>query len=413
MHILYLTFHLPNPREPGASRPWEELQLMRELGHRVTVITASAHYLTGDVARPPRWLWRSDLEDGIRIIRTWSPQKYRTSSLRRLLCYLSYSVLATVVGAAVNGVEAIFAGTDPPFVTPGAYILSRLHQSRLILDERDVFPETVLALGMRPPSVLVSALSVWNRWLRLHASSVITVSPGLVKLLAGRGAPVDRTFLIPNYFPPQHANGAHSSVCETENRGWFVVLYVGGLGQGTRVDVCLDAAEILQQRGYDRVRFVFQGAGERRDEYVDTCARRGLLNVEFRAAVPRAALDGVFAAATVGFHALPAHPYWRNALSSKVFEYMARGKPVLFAGEGDIAEMLRASGGGVSVPPEDAAAVADAIAWLFDHPDNVSEMGRAARKYVEQCFSRDQIRRRLSDAISVSAITSRPSGRNG
>src|SRR5713226_4961518 len=93
--VLFLTHHFPTPEEPGAARPWTEATLLRELGLRVTVLTAGTHYLTGASTRGARGgLWSTEERDGIRIVKTYAPAGHRTSMRRRALNYVTYSALA-------------------------------------------------------------------------------------------------------------------------------------------------------------------------------------------------------------------------------------------------------------------------------------------------------------------------------
>jgi len=51
MYILFLTHHFPLPDEPGAARPYWTAKILKDMGHKVTVITAGSHYLTGEMAK--------------------------------------------------------------------------------------------------------------------------------------------------------------------------------------------------------------------------------------------------------------------------------------------------------------------------------------------------------------------------
>jgi len=401
VHVLFLTFHLPAPDEPGAARPWAELELMQELGWQVTVVTASAHYLTGSIRHRVRGPWKRTRKDGTTIIRTWSPRDYRRSSWRRLACYLGYSVIAAVAGLTARRVDAVFVGTDPPFVTPAASLLALLHRAALVVDERDVYPDTALAVGLKPSRLLVALLSGWNGLLRRQTKSVITVSPGLKELLLSRGADPQCTFVIPNYFPSSEASADHVRSNATRPGDAVTVIYAGSLGRATHVSTCIDAAELLVRSGSKNVRFVFLGAGERRQAYANDCQARGLDNVTFPGAIPRDQMERAFADADIALHSFSSHPYWRRALSSKIFEYMSYGLPVVFSGEGDIADLLRESDAGLSSPPEDAERLAQTTRRLVDDADLRSAMGQRGRRYVSEMFSRARARATLARAFGL------------
>jgi len=73
-----------------------------------------------------------------------------------------------------------------------------------------------------------------------------------------------------------------------------------------------------------------------------------------------------------------------------MFEYLAAGRPVIGAVTGESAQLLREAGA-VVVPPEDSAALADAIRMLAADPARRATMGRRGRAYVERFFDRAQL----------------------
>lgn len=399
-HVLFLTFHIPGPDEAGAARPWEELQLMRELGWKVTVVTCAGNYLTGDVEGPPHFPWRTDVEGDVRTVRVWCPRDFKRSLARRAGCYLAFISLAPLAGILYSDVDAVFSSTDPPFTTAGAYALARAHGARLVLDERDLLPDAAEAAGVQVPRWLSTGLSKWTRFVRARCTGIVTVSPTLGRLLAQRGARPDRTFVVPNYFP-EEGPGKDESLNRVIPRQRFVVVYAGTLGPSYDVCTCIEAARILAERGYSAIHFDFWGAGSLRDEYITYVKKIGLDNVAFPGSFGRHRLGSILSEADIGLLALGSHPYWRCALSSKLFEYMAAGKPVVFAGEGDIADVLNDAGAGLAVPPESPDALADAIVKLYDSPEKREAMGRSAMKYIRESFRREEIRTRLAAAFSA------------
>jgi glycosyltransferase involved in cell wall biosynthesis len=84
---------------------------------------------------------------------------------------------------------------------------------------------------------------------------------------------------------------------------------------------------------------------------------------------------------------LPA-PYLEKIITVKVFEYLACEKPVVAALSGETARVIRDSGGGIVVPPNDPRAMADALLSLYHDPQRRNAMGKRGRAYVEHNFSR-------------------------
>jgi len=78
---------------------------------------------------------------------------------------------------------------------------------------------------------------------------------------------------------------------------------------------------------------------------------------------------------------------------------MAAGRPVVAAASGWTAEVVERAGAGIVCPPEDSAALADAIVRIAAAPDRARSMGLSGRRYVEANLSRriavERLERRL------------------
>jgi glycosyltransferase involved in cell wall biosynthesis len=70
-----------------------------------------------------------------------------------------------------------------------------------------------------------------------------------------------------------------------------------------------------------------------------------------------------------------------------MFEYMAAGLPVIAADFPRFREIVEGSGCGICVAPRDPDAIAGAIEWIFDHPEEAREMGRRGRDLVLEIFN--------------------------
>jgi glycosyltransferase involved in cell wall biosynthesis len=69
---------------------------------------------------------------------------------------------------------------------------------------------------------------------------------------------------------------------------------------------------------------------------------------------------------------------------------MAGGRPTLLAIDGVIRDVIESANGGWFVPPGKEQAIADAILYLYNHPQECKGMGESARNYVVNNFDRSQ-----------------------
>lgn len=397
--ILFLTYHFPTPDEPGAGRPWAEATLLRDLGHTVTVLTAGTHYLTGASTKDQGGRFY-DVEgsNGMRIVKTYAPPDLRKSMWRRLLNYVVYSFLALLWGLRAPA-EYVFMGTDPMFIVPVGYLLSLLRGARLVLDERDLYPDTAIALGYMRPGRITDWIEAWQNFVRRQAYHIVAATPGIKQMLIEKGVTSDKITILVNAFPPDPGEQATSSLLDGLEEG-LTVLYAGGMGLANELLTIIQAAKILQDRRLP-ITFYFVGEGDRKAEYVAYCQQNEIQNCHFLPVFSRDEMPTLLNKVDICIHSLKADPFWRCALSSKVFDYLFYGKPVVFAGQGDIAELLNASGGGITVPPETPDALATALEKLYEAPELRDQMGRRGYQYVRDRLSRQEQQTRLSRAFAV------------
>lgn len=90
-------------------------------------------------------------------------------------------------------------------------------------------------------------------------------------------------------------------------------------------------------------------------------------------------------------------PLAQSQVPCKVFEAMAMAKPIIATAVSDLPIILR--GCGWTVPPNDVAALADAIRYVLSHPVEAGEMGERARAKCVSHYSQEIASRRLIDLV--------------
>jgi glycosyltransferase involved in cell wall biosynthesis len=140
-------------------------------------------------------------------------------------------------------------------------------------------------------------------------------------------------------------------------------------------------------------------------------AELGLDNVTLLPSVPSAEVPALLAAADVCLVPLRRVPLFATFIPSKMFEYLAAGKPVIGSMTGEAAQIL-SEAGGIVVPPDDSDALAAAIRALTASPERRQAMGRAGRAHVERSYDRAALAREYRKILDQAHENGRP-GRTG
>ncbi len=128
--------------------------------------------------------------------------------------------------------------------------------------------------------------------------------------------------------------------------------------------------------------FAIIGTGTQKDVVRSRLAQGDLPNVRWIEWVDYSEISQAWAATHIAYWALHNHPLHRGAIGTKMYEAMASGVPVAVALEGVVADVLRESGGGFSVPFGDVDGLSDAIRRLLDDPELYGQTSQAARAYA-------------------------------
>lgn len=411
--IISQTF-LPEMGAPS-NRLYPLARHLVEDGHEVFVATCMPNYPAG-VVFPAYRGKRFCVEqmDGMTIVRTSQLVcKRNRSKWRQLVSYLSFIPAALRSGLHIGPVDVVFMSSPPLFVAfPGMWI-SRIRGAKLILDLRDLWPDEIVACGgASDESAMIKIVRAIERRAYRAADCITCTTNAMADTVSRRGAASEKIVLLPNgadtdRFVPLPASNPVTDQFPFGDR--FVAMYAGVLGLKHDLETVLEAASMV--RSEKQILFVLAGNGAQYDHLVQRAAQMKLDNVLFTGEHGVEEVPYMLARADLCLSSLLPHPYLEKIISVKIFEYLACGKPVVAAQEGEGANIVRACDGGIVVPPEDAAAMASAILELYRDPERRASMGRRGKQYVEQNYSRRVIAERLGSLMkSLYAETASKSG---
>lgn len=138
-----------------------------------------------------------------------------------------------------------------------------------------------------------------------------------------------------------------------------VFLYAGTLGYAHGLDTLIQSAEILRER-LD-IHFLFIGDGSDRARLERMKAEKNLSNITFRGPVPARELVKYASFATAAIVPQRNIPLFNGNRPAKLFAMTGYGKPIIFCGKGEGSDLIPEAHSGITVPPENAEALASAV----------------------------------------------------
>jgi glycosyltransferase involved in cell wall biosynthesis len=373
-------------------------------GHQVRVLAPVPNFPTGVV--PPefrgKFLFRDVDAHGVESTRTWIYTAANRGRVRRSLAFGSFAVSSVIVGVAVTERPDVIIGTSPQLLAAaGAMGIAKIRRVPWVMEVRDLWPESIVAVGALPASSLVvKALGRVSRTLYESADRVVVVTESFRRELVTQGISETKIRLIPNgvdlgKFLPAEADPADRRALGGGAR--FVVSYMGTHGMAHDLGRLLDVAKRMKDR-LD-VAFAFVGDGAERSALEARARREGLGNVRFLGPQPRERMPRLYAASDLCVVLLRKAELFTTVLPSKIFEIWGMAKPVLVAVDGEARLIVERARAGRYVPPGDSDALHDGIAELLTDPDALRSYGRRGRAFVEQEYDRRNLAHRYLDAL--------------
>lgn len=388
MRIAYVTQWFEP--EPNIVKGLPFVKSLAAAGHEVTVVTGFPNYPTGRLYPGYRLrIVQHETIKGVAVVRLPLYPSHDHSSLRRSLNYLSFFVSAFVYLFLRRRRFDLAYVYHPPITVGLAAAFAGLP---FVLDVQDLWPDTIAATGMAGASKLVGPLGACCRLVYMRASAIIAQSEGIRAALVARGVPAKKITTIRNW-----ADAEFGDLSDDGSRNLaFTLVYGGNLGRAQQLGNLVEAAAILERDRPD-IQVVLYGSGIDEADLRDQVERRRLPNVRFAGRVPSDEMIRQFAGADALLLHLGDDPLFTITIPSKMQFYLAMGRPIVAAVNGETATLLRRSGAAIVVPPADPPALAGAIAKIADFaPAQREAMGRAGARFYRKHLS-------FSDGMSRTA----------
>lgn len=369
------------------------LVFARELvaqGFEVEVVTGFPNYPGGKLYPGYRIKFiQREVIDGVSVTRVPLYPSHGQSGIGRVLNYISFAASSLLYGLfGAKKPDVIYAYHPPLTVGIAAAFIRLLRRVPVVYDIQDMWPDTLRATGMFSNEKALNVVARVCDWVYKRVDQIVVLSPGFKRLLIERGVPARKIDVIYNWCAEDmvRAPGA-AQPGNFPDASRFRILFAGNMGKAQALEAVIDAAQLLKTRA-PGLMFVFLGGGVEVTRLQEMAAARQLDNVSFLPGVPMAEVGAYLAHADALLVHLKKDPLFTITIPSKTQAYMAAGKPLLMAVEGDAADLVGEAGCGVVGKWEDPASLAEAATRLMQlTPQARLEMGKKGYDYYQQKLS--------------------------
>jgi len=370
-------------------RPYYFAKEWKKQGHHTTIVaSAYSHIRTHNPEIIEKYCFADT--DGIEYLWIRTPI-YRSNSPKRFINMLTFIfrlffLIKTILKKRKYDV-VIASSTYPLDIFPARKIAKKCN-AQLIYEVHDLWPLSPMELG---------GYSKWHPFIMLmqyaenyaykNSDKVVSLLPNTKEHMMAHGLKEEKWSCIPNGIMqgewgeyeeiPADVSGQLMKIRKKYSR---VVAYTGTYGLANALDSFIDAAKIVSDIP---VAFVLFGKGPLHSHLISRVEKESISNVYIFDSVSKRSVPHLISFFDFLYIGLQNKPLFRFGISpNKLMDYMMSGKPVIQAIKAGN-DMVADAGSGISVEPENPAAIAEAVRTMFAMPDQeLRALGENGKKYI-------------------------------
>ena len=328
----------------------------------------------------------------------------RRGALRLAASYLSSALSSSVAALFLlsKKFDMVFVFQPSP-VTTGlpALLVKKLVRIPIILWVQDVWPETLSATGMVKSRTVLKMVECLVRMIYQNCDRLLIQSKAFEPCLVRLGVPTNRISYFPNsaeaFYAPTEIE--HLAPEQLDMPDGFRIVFAGNIGKAQDFPTILDAAERL--KAHRDIHWIILGDGSERKWVEAQIISRGLgQTVHLLGRHPVESMPLYFSLAHVLLVTLKKEPIFALTIPSKVQSYLASGKPILAAVDGEAASVIKASGAGLSAAAGDSKSLAmNALSLYYKTASELEQMGCNGEQFFNENFKRSRLLKQLNEWI--------------
>lgn len=368
-------------------------------GHSVSVITGVPNYPMGEIYKEYRNKRNRDqIHNGVKIHRTLTvPRKHNV--LFRMLNYYSFAISSSIYALKLKEDYDVVltVQSSPVMMTTAALKYAKKHGKKAVIYCMDLWPASLKAGGISENSIIYKYFNRVSRKLYCQADKIMVTSK-LFKKYFSENFGINDSKLI---YMPQYADTffeeMKSNKIFDKNKDSFNIVFAGNMGTAQSLPTILEAARILKSENIN-VTWHMVGNGSEYESSKKKAQEYMLDNVIFYGRKPKTDMPKYYSMADAMLVTLFKDELISYTLPAKVQSYMASGKPIIAAADGETPDIISQSECGLCAHSEDAKGLADCVK-KFINENKYEEYSDNSRKFYFKHFSKERFMNQLEKIL--------------
>ena len=357
-------------------------KLLVDEGFEVNVLTTNPTYPNRNIYSDSDYWDDEELNQDISIHRVKVlNRKYSRSLINRLFYYIEITLrMIFSILFNRNKYDIVLTTIPPIFIGIVGLIAKYKYKAKLILDVRDLWPDSLNGVGVFNNPIIMKCFLVIEKFLYKQSDKIIVNSKGFIKPIKDKLRGMEKSI---TYIP----NGArkvelHNLVKLNKS---FKVIYAGNIGLAQDEEVLKNLACELYKNG---IIFTIIGYGLRHHSLKEFVRDHNLDNVQLLDTMTRTECLKVISEHNVAIVSLKDEPVFETVLPGKIIDYMTCGVPVVGNVSGISKETIENFQVGIVV--ENNNELINPILKMSSDPSLEQKYSKNARDYVKKEFLWDE-----------------------
>lgn len=395
--VLYLHQYFITPNQPGGTRSyWISRELINR-GYKVTMITS-------------RNIQKNKIErvsiDGIDVIYIRNKYDNNFGILRRVISFIQFMLVSTVVAFKEKDVSLIFATSTPLTIGIPALFLKWFKRKRYIFEVRDLWPEVPIQMGGVTNKFLIWVLVKFEKIIYVNATHIIALSPGMKLGVVKTGIEETKVSMIPNM------SKIHQFFLREKNRimmadldlydDKFYIIHFGAMGLANGIDYIIDTAKLLMQEDNSDIEFLFVGGGSQEAIIKEKSKEYGLNNISFLGKFKMDEMSELVNIADCSIVSFANFPILQTNSPNKLFDSLSAQKPIIVNSAGWTKQLVEDNKCGAYVNAENPKELMNLLLFWRENPKMIEDMGMNSRNLAKTVYDKSILSKQVVDVVKKS-----------
>lgn len=372
-------------------------------GYKVSVIAGTPNYPKGKVFPGYKWYkFKKEIWEGIDIYRI--PMVPRGSTkLQLILNYISFVISGYIFQYLYpKDVDIVMTYEGSPITQalPAIWYANKLNINHSIY-VLDLWPDNVSAITGINNRLIITPLNRMVDYIYDQSKLIHVSSESFAVSIANRNVPKAKIIYWPQFAEDFYeVKNKESNVVKTPDFKERTFVFAGNIGQGQGLEILPQVASKLSNKN-KKAKFIIIGDGRAKKSLLDLINRLKVNDYfYFIDKQPPEKIPYFLAKFDVGLITLNSNPIFEKTIPAKVQSLMACGMPILASADGEVQDIIKKSGSGLSSDAGNIQGLYKNICKYIDYPERkLKLLGENSLEYSKNNFNKELLMNELMESL--------------